>query len=69
MLTGQVKSYDMSKGCGFIQPDDGGEDIFLNANAVERAGLWKLLAGQKVSFIAVKDRRSGTIAVSDLEMV
>ena len=69
MLTGQVKSYDMTKGLGFIQRDDGGEDVFVNANAVKRAGLWKLLAGQKVSFIVVKDRRSGTIAVSDFEMV
>jgi len=69
MLTGQVKSYDMAKGLGFIQRDDGGEDVFVNANAVERAGLWKLLAGQRVSFVAVKDRRTGTMAVSDLEMV
>lgn len=67
MMTGTVKSYDEAEGFGFIQPDDGGQEVFVNALAVERAGLRELVEGQKVSFDTFIDRRSGTIAVHDVE--
>jgi len=67
MMTGKVMPYDEAKGFGFIQPDDGGHDVFVNAVAVERAGLRELVVGQKVSFETFMDRRSGTIAAHDVE--
>ena len=47
----------------FIQPDDGGKDVFVHATALERAGLRRLAEGQKVSFDVAEDRRSGKVAV------
>jgi cold shock protein len=67
MMTGKVKSYDEAEGFGFIQPDDGGHDVLVNAIALERAGLRELAAGQEVSFDTFVDRRSGTIAAHDIE--
>jgi cold shock CspA family protein len=48
MMTGIVKFYNSQKGFGFIQPDDGGKDVFVHAAALERAGLSGLNEGQKV---------------------
>lgn len=59
MQTGTVKWFNGQKGFGFIQPDDGGNDVFVHISAVERAGLNELNEGQKVSFDVVADRRSG----------
>ena len=67
MIMGKVKSNDEAEGSGFIQPEDGGREVFVNAIAVERAGLRELIEGQKVSFDTFIDRRSGTIAVHDIE--
>lgn len=67
MMTGRVTSYDEAEGFGLIQPDDGGHDVFVDAVAVERAGLRELVEGQKVSFDTFVDRRSGTVAVHDVE--
>ena len=50
MNTGTVKFYNDQKGFGFIQPDDGGKDVFVHATALERAGMRGLVEGQKVSF-------------------
>ncbi|HUF44962.1 MAG TPA: cold-shock protein, partial [Aestuariivirgaceae bacterium] len=50
MPTGTVKWFNSQKGYGFIQPDDGGKDVFVHASAVERAGLSSLNEGQKVSY-------------------
>ena len=50
MKTGVVKFYNTQKGYGFIQPDDGGTDVFVHATALERAGMSSLAEGQKVSF-------------------
>ena len=50
MPTGTVKFYNAAKGYGFIQPDDGGKDVFVHATALERAGLHALDEGQRVSF-------------------
>ncbi|MDI3567632.1 cold-shock protein [Bradyrhizobium sp. Arg816] len=50
MATGIVKWFNATKGFGFIQPDDGGQDVFVHISAVERAGLSGLAEGQKVSY-------------------
>jgi len=69
MATGTVKFYNDTKGFGFIQPDDGGKDVFVHATALERAGINGLREGQKVVFDTAPDQRSGKIAVSTLETV
>ena len=66
MNTGTVKFYNDQKGFGFIQPDDGGKDVFVHATALERAGLRGLREGQKVSFDTAEDRRSGKVAVNNI---
>ena len=55
MRTGTVKFYNSQKGYGFIQPDDGGKDVFVHATALERAGMRGLVEGQKIGF-DVRDR-------------
>jgi cold shock protein len=50
MASGTVKWFNPTKGYGFIQPSDGGKDVFVHISAVERAGLNTLNEGQKVSF-------------------
>jgi CspA family cold shock protein len=59
MATGTVKWFNTTKGFGFIQPDQGGTDVFVHISAVQRAGLATLDEGQKVSYEIVQDRRSG----------
>ena len=66
MATGTVKFFNSQKGFGFIQPDDGGRDVFVHATALERAGIITLQAGQKVSFDTQTDARTGKIAVGRL---
>ena len=62
MENGTVKFYNDQKGYGFIQPDNGGKDVFVHATALERAGMNGLREGQKVSFDTQPDRRTGKIA-------
>ncbi|MDX1975369.1 MAG: cold-shock protein [Rickettsiales bacterium] len=50
MATGTVKWFNPTKGYGFIQPENGGKDVFVHISAVERAGLRTLVEGQKVNF-------------------
>ncbi|MCA0319963.1 MAG: cold-shock protein [Proteobacteria bacterium] len=69
MQTGTVKWFNSQKGFGFIQPDGGGTDVFVHISAVERAGLYGLNEGQKVSFEVVADRRSGKSAADNLKAV
>ena len=66
MVTGTVKFYNVQKGFGFIQPDDGGKDVFVHASALERAGMPNLVEGQKVSFDTEQDSRNGKTAVDNL---
>jgi len=66
MQAGTVKFYNHQKGFGFIQPEDGGKDVFVHATALERAGMHALSEGQKVSFDTQEDRRSGKIAVGNI---
>lgn len=56
MATGTVKWFNTTKGFGFIQPEDGGADVFVHISAVERAGMRSLNEGQRVSFDIVKER-------------
>ena len=67
MVMGTVKFYNDMKGFGFIQPDDGGKDVFVHATALERAGIRGLREGQKVTFDTAEDRRSGKIAVNNIQ--
>jgi CspA family cold shock protein len=67
MTTGTVKFYNAQKGFGFIQPDDGSKDVFVHATALERAGIRGLREGQKVAFDTAEDRRSGKVAVNNIQ--
>jgi cold shock protein len=67
MTQGTVKWFNSQKGFGFIQPDDGGKDVFVHISAVERAGMNGLNDGQKVSFDVVTER--GKSAAANLRTV
>jgi CspA family cold shock protein len=67
MTLGTVKFYNEQRGFGFIQPDDGGKDVFVHTTALERAGIRSLAEGQKVSFDTEVDSRSGKTAVGNLK--
>lgn len=69
MQTGTVKWFNGQKGFGFIQPEDGGNDVFVHISAVERAGLGNLSEGQKISFDIVADGRSGKSSADNLRTV
>ena len=66
MASGTVKWFNTQKGFGFIQPDDGGKDIFVHISAVESAGLNGLQDGQKVNFELVTDKRTGRTSAGNL---
>ena len=66
MATGTVKWFDAQKGFGFIQPRDGGKDVFVHITAVQAAGLTGLNDGQSVSFEVVTER--GKQAASNLTL-
>ena len=68
MATGTVKWFNATKGFGFIQPDDGGNDVFVHISAVERAGLSGLAEGQKVSYEVVVDRKRGKSSADNLRV-
>jgi cold shock protein len=67
MTTGTVKWYNSSKGFGFIQPDNGGPDVFVHVSAVERAGMREIVEGQKIGFEIMRDNRSGKMAAEQLQ--
>ena len=67
MSIGTVKWFNDTKGFGFIQPDDGGKDVFVHISAVERAGMRNLIEGQKVSYEMETDRRSGKQSAGNLQ--
>lgn len=69
MATGTVKWFNAQKGFGFIQPEDGGADVFVHISAVERAGLSGLHEGQRISYEAMVDRRSGKFSAEELKAV
>ena len=68
MATGTVKWFNGQKGYGFIQPDDGGNDVFVHISAVERAGFSSLMEGQKISFEVKTDSRRGKTSAENLRV-
>ncbi|WP_439375334.1 cold-shock protein [Bradyrhizobium sp. DASA03120] len=68
MAIGIVKWFNATKGYGFIQPEDGGKDVFVHISAVEKAGYTGLAEGAKVSFEVVADRRSGKSSAENLRI-
>jgi CspA family cold shock protein len=66
MASGTVKWFNTAKGFGFIQPDDGGSDVFVHISAVEQAGLRGLNEGDQVQFELEQDRRSGKLSAGQL---
>jgi CspA family cold shock protein len=67
MTKGTVKWFNGQKGYGFIQPDDGGNDVFVHISAVERAGMHGLNEGQKVVFEVVANRKTGKSSAENLQ--
>jgi CspA family cold shock protein len=67
MATGTVKWFNETKGYGFIQPDQGGKDVFVHISAVERSGMRGLVEGQKVSYEIEADRRTGKESATNLK--
>jgi CspA family cold shock protein len=68
MTKGTVKWFNGQKGYGFIQPDDGGKDVFVHVSAVDRAGIHTLNEGQKVLFEVVANRRTGKASAENLRI-
>jgi len=66
MATGTVKWFNTQKGYGFIQPDQGGKDIFVHISAVERPQLGSLSEGHKIGFELQRDRKTGRESAVDL---
>ncbi|MBC6983566.1 cold-shock protein [Caulobacter sp. 17J80-11] len=67
MATGTVKWFNSTKGYGFIQPDDGGKDVFVHISAVERSTLGRIDEGQKLAYELEIDRRSGKESAVNLQ--
>ncbi len=67
MQIGTVKWFNSQKGFGFIQPEDGGGDVFVHISAVERAGMTSLHEGQKLGFELEKDQRNGKMSAAQLQ--
>jgi len=67
MQTGIVKWFNAQKGFGFIQPESGGQDVFVHISAVERAGMSSLNEGQKLTYEIVTDRRNGKSSADRLQ--
>ncbi|PLX36456.1 MAG: cold-shock protein [Hyphomicrobiales bacterium] len=68
MNTGTVKWFNAQKGFGFIQPADGGQDVFVHISAVERAGLNGLNDGQAISYELITDRKTGRTSAGNLQL-
>jgi CspA family cold shock protein len=66
MTKGTVKWFNGQKGYGFIQPDDGGKDVFVHISAVERAGMQSLDEGQEVFFEVVANQKTGKASAENL---
>lgn len=69
MAVGKVKWFNDQKGYGFIQPDEGGSDIFVHISAVQRSGLQGLQEDQKVEYELYTDERRGKTSAVDLKVL
>jgi CspA family cold shock protein len=67
MPIGTVKWFNSTKGFGFIQPDDGRQDVFVHISAVERAGLGSLQEGQKISYEEQRDPKRNKTSAENLK--
>jgi CspA family cold shock protein len=67
MSTGTVKWFNTTKGYGFIQPEDGTQDVFVHISAVERSGIGNLREGQKLSYEIERDARRGKSSAVNLK--
>ena len=67
MTNGTVKWFNANKGYGFIQPEDGGKDVFVHISALERAGINTLSEGQKISFETATNK--GKISSANLKLL
>ena len=67
MNTGTVKWFNSTKGFGFIQPDNGGDDAFVHISAVERAGMRDIFEGQKIGYDLERDNKSGKMSACNLQ--
>jgi CspA family cold shock protein len=67
MTNGTVKWFNSAKGFGFIQPDDGGADVFVHISALERSSLGSLNEGQKLTYEVERDQRSGKMSAGQLQ--
>ena len=69
MALGSVKWFNATKGFGFIEPEEGGNDVFVHISAVEQSGMASLQEGQKINYEMVEDRRgrmsAGNLAAAD----
>lgn len=66
MAQGTVKWFNATKGYGFIEPTDGGSDVFVHVTAVERSGMGSIVEGQKVNYDIEKDQRTGKSSAGNL---
>ena len=69
MNTGTVKWFNGTKGFGFIQPDNGGQDVFVHVSAVERSGMRSLVEGQTIGYDIGQDRKTGKSSAENLQAV
>ena len=67
MTIGTVKWFNTAKGFGFIQPENGGPDVFVHISAVERSSLGSIQEGQKLGYELEHDQRSGKTAAGQLQ--
>ncbi len=67
MPTGTVKWFNTQKGYGFIQPDEGGADVFIHITALEKSGLRGLNEGQKISYDIQNDPKKGKAAAVNIQ--
>lgn len=67
MTTGTVKWFNATKGFGFIQPDNGGSDVFIHISVVEQSGMRSIVEGQKISYDVQRDNKSGKMSACNLQ--
>jgi len=67
MATGKVKWFNASKGFGFVQPEEGGADVFVHISALERAGLTDLKEGQRISYELASNK--GKTSAANIKLI